>query len=154
MKSDFSLEELLPLIQEVVESGGEFNFHPKGISMLPLIRQNTDSVVLSKAEFPLKKGDVALYRRQEGRYVLHRVVGIHNGTYTMCGDNQKVFEHGVKDGQIIAVMSDMYRKGKRVHIDKNIIYKIYCFVWSSFFIRKVVFKLKKIKNGIFKKRAG
>ena len=43
---EYSLEEYMPLIKEVVESGGEFRLFPRGTSMLPLIRQGRDSVAL------------------------------------------------------------------------------------------------------------
>ena len=72
-----NLKEFWPVMKEVIESGGEFTFYPHGISMLPLIRQGVDQVVLVKAE-NIKLGDVVFYLRDNGQFVLHRIVKIKN----------------------------------------------------------------------------
>ena len=44
-KTVFSnLETMLPLIEECLENGQNVKFSPRGISMLPMIRQGKDSV--------------------------------------------------------------------------------------------------------------
>ena len=68
------LEALMPLILEQLEAGKNVRFSPRGISMLPMLRQGVDSVVLSPLPSRLKKYDLPLYRRKSGQYVLHRVV--------------------------------------------------------------------------------
>ena len=68
-----SMAELLPLMREILQSGGEFRLFPQGTSMLPLLRQGVDSVVL-RTENNIKKGDICLYQRNNGDFVLHRVV--------------------------------------------------------------------------------
>ena len=41
MRSEFhAMEEIYPLLQEVIDSGGEFRLHPRGTSMLPLLRED------------------------------------------------------------------------------------------------------------------
>ena len=41
------LTELLPVIREVLASGGEFSLKPRGESMRPYFREGRDTVVLS-----------------------------------------------------------------------------------------------------------
>ncbi len=108
-----NLKEFWPVMKEVIESGGEFAFYPHGISMLPLIRQGVDQVVLVKAE-NVKLGDAVFYLRDNGQFVLHRIVKIKNGQYVMCGDNQFTLEYGITDKHILA-------KIKCVLIDGQII---------------------------------
>ena len=124
MKKDFSLAEALPLMQEILESGGEVSFTPSGISMLPLLRHKKDKIFLKKPEGKLKKYDVPLYRRDDGSFVLHRVVGINADGYIMCGDNQTVKEYSVKDDAVIAVMTSFCRDGKQTDCTK-LSYRLY-----------------------------
>ena len=147
MNFEMPMSESESLIREVVESGGEFRLYPKGTSMLPLIHQGKDSVILTRIKENIKVGDVPLYKRGDGQYVLHRIVRKEkDGTYTMCGDNQTALEKGIKKEQMIAVVSAICHGEKRVDTNK-FSYKCYCFLWRSFFVRKVYFKLRKLIRG-------
>ena len=57
---ELQLEQLMPLWKERLEAGQSVRFSPKGISMLPLLRQGTDSVLLSPPTARLKKYDIVL----------------------------------------------------------------------------------------------
>ena len=97
-----SLAELLPLMLEILQSGGEFRLYPQGTSMMPLLRQGVDSVVL-RTDDNIKKNDICLYKRSNGNFVLHRVVKAEpDGTFRFRGDNQAATECGVPRDQIIA----------------------------------------------------
>ena len=153
MNLEISMSESEELIREVVESGGEFQLYPRGTSMLPLLRQGKDSVVLVKVPEHIKRGDIPLYRRADGHYVLHRVIRAEkDGTYTMCGDNQTQLERGITRDQMIATVSAISRKEKMRSV-RAISYRAYCFFWRSFFIRRVYFKLRRILKGNKNKNA-
>ena len=130
MRKVVSMNDLIPLMEEQMQHDGEVSFTPKGNSMLPMLRNNVDTVVLGKAESKLKKYQVALYVRDNGQYVLHRVVKTDGGSYVMRGDNQFVNEPGIRDNQIIGVVHSFIRKGKRYTCD-NKRYIIYCKVWTA-----------------------
>ena len=106
MIEEKSIKELVPIIREVLVGGGTFTLFPRGTSMLPIIRAEKDSVVLSLPE-NLKKNDIVLYGRTNGTYVLHRIVRIKNGEYFMCGDNQFAIEHGIFKDSIIAKVTEI-----------------------------------------------
>lgn len=110
--------------------------------MLPLIKQGRDSVTLIKAE-RLQIGDIAFYKRSGGEFVLHRIIGEKDGTFTMCGDNQTSLEYGIKPEQIIARVNYFTRRGRKITPD-NFAYRLYLFLWRSFFVRKVYFKFRRI----------
>ena len=78
----------MPLLEEKLSEGGSVELPITGTSMLPLLVQGRDRVIISKADKQLKKYDLPLYKRDDGAFVLHRVVAACGGTYTMCGDNQ------------------------------------------------------------------
>ena len=116
-KMNYTVEELLPILLEVIESGGEFRFYPRGTSMLPLLRQERDSVVLVRPD-TLSCGDICLYRRTNGKFVLHRLMKIEkDGTLTFCGDNQTALERGLSREAVIARVSAIYRDDKRIEMN-------------------------------------
>ena len=121
------LAQLLPLMKERLAAGESVQFTPQGTSMRPTIYGGRDQVVLSPLPEKLKKYDLPLYRRDDGQFVLHRIVKAGQ-TYTCIGDNQYVFESGVRQDQMIAVATGFYRKGKYHSVD-NWGYRFYCRVW-------------------------
>ena len=121
------LEELLPIMTECLEAGRSFTFSPHGISMLPMLRDGIDTVTLSQPKGPLHKYDLPLYRRPDGKFILHRIV--KNGeTYTCVGDNQFGLETGVDPSWIIAVVTSFTRNGK-THSVEEWTYRLYCIFW-------------------------
>lgn len=147
-RTDFDLKEYVPLIEEVIESGGEFRLFPRGTSMMPLLRQGKDSVVLVKCENPPKRRDIIFYKRSNGQFVLHRILKrLKDGTYILCGDNQTALEIGITEQMIIAVVSSVYRGEKKV--DKNNLFrKAYEFFWCSMMLRKLIFAARRTLSGI------
>ena len=108
MRDVVDLAELYPLIVEVIDGGGEFHLYPRGTRMEPLLHAGEDSVMLGEVG-EIKCGDVLFYRRKDGSFVLHRMVGKHKGTLTMRGDHQNVLEYGVSPSQVFAKMVGFYK---------------------------------------------
>ena len=128
-KKSMHLDDLMPLIREQLQSGASVRIHPRGTSMLPMIREGVDSVVLSKLPEKPEKYDVILYQRENGQYVLHRLVKAGE-TYTFIGDNQFNKEKGIKHEQLIARVSSFYRGKKKISVDK-LSYRLYCRMWYN-----------------------
>lgn len=126
-KLEASMEELLPLITEQLSLGNSVKFAPYGTSMRPMLRQGVDKVVFSPVPGKLKKYDLPLYRRDNGQFILHRIVGVGE-TYTCMGDNQFQPEQGVRQDQIIALVTGFYRKDRYCSV-KNLGYRFYCRFW-------------------------
>ena len=154
-RTDFDLADYAPIIMEVIDSGGEFRLFPRGTSMLPLLRQGKDSVVLVKGTKTPQKRDIIFYKRPNGQFVLHRILRVEkDGTFVLCGDNQTLLEKGITRDMIIASVSAFYRGETRREINSvsNRIYEIF---WCFMPLRKLVFfarrALSKIKRTIFKR---
>ena len=122
-----SMGTIIPFIREQLEVGGKVRFSPRGISMLPMLRQGIDTVTLSPVPERLKKYDLPLYRRDDGTYILHRIVRAGK-TYTCIGDNQFVYEPGVRHDQMIAVVTSFSRNGREIPV-RNSLYRFYCRIW-------------------------
>ncbi len=134
------LADLFPLIEEKLKNGGEVSFKPHGISMLPLIRQGKDSVTLEQLKREAKKFDVIFYRRPDGQFVLHRIIGHDKNGFILCGDNQFVKEYEVQKSQIIGIMTSVCREGGRISCE-SAGYKVYC---RSLFLRRVYLRIKNL----------
>ena len=124
---DIVLDDVLPIIFEILMAGENVRFSPRGISMLPMVRQGIDSVVLSAVPERLEKFDLPLYQRRDGKYILHRIVAVGD-TYTCMGDNQFAEETGVAHDQMIALVTGFYR-GEKYHSVKEPGYRFYCRFW-------------------------
>lgn len=121
------LDDLMPLFREQLDAGKSVKFSPRGISMLPMLRQGIDSVVLSPIPEQLQKYDLPLYRRDDGKYILHRIVKTGQ-TYTCIGDNQFQPEPGVRREQMIALVT-AFTRGSREHSVNEPAYRLYCRLW-------------------------
>ena len=117
----------MPFIREQLASGGKVRFSPMGISMLPMLRQGVDTVTLSPLPEKLRKYDLPLYRRENGQYVLHRIVKAGE-TYTCIGDNQFVYEPGLRRDQMIALVTAFTRGSREYRVDHPG-YRLYCRLW-------------------------
>lgn len=147
---EIQLEDVIQIIKEKLDTGGTVTFTPHGTSMFPMLRSGEDVVVLKKTDGRLNRQDVALYRRKNGDFVLHRVIGFErNGNYIFCGDNQFNKERGITDSDIIGVVVAFYRKGKH-YTNNSLSYRIYMSVWelikAPMRMFYSVYKMKKSKN--------
>ena len=118
----------MPIIREQLAAGGSVRFGPHGTSMLPMIRQGIDSVTLSPVSGELKKYDLPFYRRDNGQYVLHRILKAKDGVYTCIGDNQFAYEKGIRQDQIIAYVTSFHRGDREIKVT-SLSYKLYCRFW-------------------------
>lgn len=104
--------------EEILNKQGTLVFTPHGNSMQPLLQNGKNPVVLLPVTERLQKGDVPFYRRENGQYVLHRIVRVRKNGYDCCGDNQSAIEKGVRDDMILAKMAGFYRGSTYVSADE------------------------------------
>ena len=116
-------------IESLLADGHAVQFAPQGWSMYPLITDGRDQVIVVPAKgHKLRRGDVALYRRDKGILVLHRVWRTGPEGVWFVGDNQKIPEGPLRPEQICGVMSAVIRNGKTVAVtDPG--YRLYSRLW-------------------------
>lgn len=133
------MEELYPILQDQLLRG-EAQLPVTGISMTPTLREGRDFVRLRQLESAPKRGDIILYRRDGGQYILHRV--LRGGkTLTCCGDRQ--FEkEAVRPEQVLAVVTAICRKGKWTDVNAPL-YRFYAALWMILPLRRCAFFLRR-----------
>lgn len=146
------MEQLIPVIRLQLDSAGIAPLQVTGSSMHPTLRHRKDSVLLKLVTEPLKKGDLILYQRENGAYVLHRIVKHPEGEHLVCsGDNQYAPE-AVKTCQVIAIVSQLTRKGKQIPVTHKG-YRLYVWIWTGLFgVRKPVLAVRRWLGNLRRKR--
>ncbi|MBQ3000265.1 MAG: S24/S26 family peptidase [Oscillospiraceae bacterium] len=124
------MEQLIGVVQLQLAQRGSASLVVTGNSMWPLFRHMRDQVMLSPP-VTCGKGDIVLYQRSNGQYVLHRIVKKEIETSICCGDNQWEKET-IQNGWILAVVTDFYRKGKLYSVTSKG-YRLYKWVWMGLF---------------------
>lgn len=122
--------------EELLDTQGSIVWRTSGNSMRPLIRQGKDVVVITKPDNRPVKYDVILYKVKD-KYLLHRILKVHDGYFTVAGDNNTFLEK-VTDDQIIGVMTEFKRGGKEYDLSSRK-YSFYTKNWCGKFRLKCVF---------------
>lgn len=105
-------EALMTQLPELLEAAPSVPLVISGNSMSPFLVHGRDTVYLSRVDSPLKKGDMILYRRDNGAYILHRIRRAEGDRYDLVGDAQVLIERGIRADQVIARVTAVRRKGK------------------------------------------
>ncbi len=147
MSNPKGIETQIPEMRKVLQCGKKVKFETHGFSMIPLLHDGGDSVILEQPSFPLKVNDVALCKTDEGRYVLHRVIAINNSGYILRGDNCSTTEFCAGDSDVVGVACSFIRRDKNIEVDSRkyrfyvrhrvLLLRLWRMYWkvSDFFVR-------------------
>ena len=135
-----SITEIAPIIESAVASGKRVKLNVTGSSMCPMLLSTNDTVILEKVE-EVKKYDVLLFKRKSGKYILHRVIKIKDGVYTIAGDNETKKEYPVYPDEVVARVCIYTRNGKS-HSTNGKRFWIYSRLWFLIFpFRRIITKI-------------
>ena len=95
-------------IKEILHEKGVYIGPTVGISMLPMLKERRDTIVVKAKTQRLKPLDVALYCVND-TYVLHRVISVKNDGYLIRGDNCYSNEF-VLEEQVLGVLTEFFHK--------------------------------------------
>lgn len=153
------MEENYTSIKEILDATGKYTGLTRGTSMWPLLHQYRDNIIVVKNTQRLKKYDVALYVTDYGKYIMHRVIEVHEDHYIITGDNLLEREY-VTDDMICGKLVGFFKNGKRyIDCENSKLYKIYSKIWVALrpirpaivFVERGIWfiqrKVKKIKDG-------
>ena len=139
--------------EQELERTGQLIYTTMGTSMRPHIRSQEDLVVIErKTSTKFQKYDAVLYRRDSGQYVLHRIVKVGPDGYTMCGDNRAYLEKGIRDDQILGVLTSVIRNGQKIDVGTDE-YKSKIRRWVALYpLRALIIKTKGFLQRLWNKR--
>ena len=118
----------LSFLKEMIEQNVDVSIVISGNSMSPFLVNQRDVIYLSKINRKLKKGDLVLYQRLFGQYVVHRIQKKKKSGYYLAGDNQIAIEGPILDKQIFGLVTKVKRKGKWIEAG-NFWWEFFEHVW-------------------------
>lgn len=107
-------EELIDTCLSRMEAGEELWLRVTGNSMLPFFVHLRDSVCLRPTNGQIRRGDIVLFRRDNGSLILHRVAAVKDKGLFLVGDGQTQREGPISSEYIIARAERAMRKGKQL----------------------------------------
>lgn len=126
----------------------------KGTSMMPLLRENRDLMVIRKrGAGRFHKYDAVLFRRDSGEYVLHRILRVNPDSYWIVGDNC-ISGETVREEQVLGILTEIVRDGKTIRVtDKG--YLLFVRIWCALFpLRSVWLRCEGLLRAVGKKFTG
>ena len=120
--------EYLSAMEDLIGQGETVSIPVSGFSMNPFLADKRDAVLVKRPERDLKRGDIVLYKRRNGQYILHRIWRVKREGYFMVGDAQTEIEGPIKPDQIIGLVEKIRRKGKWID-ETDFLWKFFEKVW-------------------------
>ena len=118
--------------EQELDARGHLIYTTVGGSMRPFLRSQRDLMRIRKREGKCRKFDVVLYRRKSGGYVLHRIINVRDEDYVLCGDFCWQKEPGIRDEQILGVLTHVIRNGKQIDVNARG-YRFLVRLWWMFY---------------------
>lgn len=131
-------------IEEAIKRDGIILFAPTGYSMQPFIIAGRDIVTVQKKEDSkrCRRMQAILFKRDDGTYVLHRILKIRPKDYWVVGDNSTWGEF-VSDKQVLGTVIAVRRNGKNINAQSKK-YTITIYIWYIiWWIRYIAVHIKK-----------
>ena len=140
--------------EEQLEKYGQLCYPNVGVSMMPLLRQGRDLMVIQRQ--PCRRYDAVLFRRPgvagRGAYVLHRILRCNDdGTYWIVGDNCVTGET-VRQENILGVLTAVVRDGKKTVKVTDPAMRVYVFLWGRLYpIRIAALRMLHLAGRVLRK---
>ncbi len=100
-------------LETLLMEGREVEMTPKGSSMLPFIKGDRDSVVLTKPSKPFEVGDIVL-AKAGGRYIMHRVFSVEGNDLTLMGDGNIRGTESCASSDVIGLVTEIHKENGKV----------------------------------------
>ena len=129
------------MLRDLVNEGKECRLLISGSSMAPFLVHERDSIIFSKPDRELRRGDMVFYQRDNGQFVMHRILHVRPEGLYIIGDAQTEVEGPVRPEQVFALVTKVNRKGKWIG-PGNFWWWFFSTVWLRLFpVRRLILKL-------------
>ena len=133
----------------VLNESGVLSFVPSGNSMWPFIKNRKQTVIVKKSDGTFKENDVVFFCREDGSFVLHRVMQVFPDYLIVRGDSQ-INPEKVQIEKVFGILDGFYKGKKYIAVtDKKYQKKVVRWRKNSFVtrLRKKLFSFRnRVKN--------
>ena len=144
---EIPVDEWILLFEDRMDAGQTLKVSPRGFSMYPLLVGKRDDIILGKPDTSLKRGDICMFRRDNGVYVLHTIHHKDGDNYFFVGESQTRIEGPIREEQIVARAQGFVRNGKAYSCN-NFLFRVIHELW----LRLRVFRPMLIRSYRFVRR--
>lgn len=123
-----SVEQWLTLTREGIDLPIHIPLY--GHSMHPLIRRQKDIVTVRSLKRPLKKGDIVLFLRADGHYVVHRVHLLREDGVQTLGDHCSAPDAPIAASDVLGIVTHI-RRGKLTFCVDTPVWRAAGRLWSA-----------------------
>ena len=136
------MDELAKILQLQMDTAGSAQLTVTGSSMLPMLHHGKDTVTLSPICQTPGKGTLPLYLRDNGEYVLHRILRPVSEGFLCCGDNQWQAEI-IRADQLVAQVTGFTRNQKE-YLTTHWGYRLYVWLWVGLYpMRRYILAIRR-----------
>ena len=137
--------------EEILATEGKLIHTNVGSSMMPFLRQGRDLMIIEpRPAGRCKRLDAVLYKRPNGKYVMHRILKVRKNDYVLCGDNRIMREFGVQEDWIFGILTGIIRDGKTISVTdwryRLRVHLLCDFFWGRVFVIRFRSLLRKIRR--------
>lgn len=124
-----SREDMEECLNNTIGKGQELTLQITGYSMSPTLKHLRDRVILTDPKaVGIRRMDMVLYRRENGKYVLHRIIQCYPPERYLLNGDAQLWTEMIRKEQIRAVVSSIERNGRRISC-RNQVYLLYVRLW-------------------------
>lgn len=144
-------EAYIGVLKELLADGKQVSLAVTGSSMEPFLTGGRDQVLLAPIKRPLKKGDLVLFQRENGAYVLHRILRVTSKGCILIGDGQQETEGPIERERILGVAERALRNGESIS-EGSFWWDFFAKIWIRIIPLRPVFRKlygvwRRIRNG-------
>jgi hypothetical protein len=124
---EIGMNEMLPLMEEMLKNGKSISIRVKGTSMKPFLNSEKDLIEIAPITKGIKVNDICMFKTLNG-FTVHRLINIVNDNFFFNGDSQTTLEGPIKKDDIIGVVKKIRKKSFSFGIN-NPIYIVLSNFW-------------------------
>jgi signal peptidase I len=114
---NLSAPDMVGLLRDVLGKGASFRFKAKGFSMTPIIKDGDIITISPCLSAGLRSGDIAAFTHPvTDCLVVHRIVGIQDGSFFVKGDNNEDLDGLIPGSRILGWITRIERDGRSVQL--------------------------------------
>ena len=125
-------------VAQRIANNERVRFRAKGNSMLPMIRDGRDEIIIEKTnKHSFQKGRLLLVQLNDDRFVLHRVKKADDRHLLLQGDGNLSLVEACTPSDVIAEATTVIRNGKAIRVG-DFWWNVYRYLWpSNYLLRRV-----------------